>query len=51
MRQEGLADVRPAERDERLRRVPIGRVRTPEEIVYGVLYRASDEASFVTGST
>jgi NAD(P)-dependent dehydrogenase (short-subunit alcohol dehydrogenase family) len=25
-------------------------VATPEEIAYGVLYLASDEASFVTGS-
>ena len=31
-------------------RVPLGRVGTPEEIAYGVLYLASDEASFVTGS-
>ena len=50
MRQEGLADLSPAERDERLRRVPMGRVGTPEEIAYGVLYLASDESSFVTGS-
>ena len=50
MRQEGLADLSPAERDERLQRVPMGRVGTPEEIAYGVLYLASDESSFVTGS-
>jgi NAD(P)-dependent dehydrogenase (short-subunit alcohol dehydrogenase family) len=50
MRQEGLADLSPAERDERLRRVPMGRVGMPEEIAYGVLYLASDESSFVTGS-
>ena len=31
-------------------RVPLGRVGTSEEIAYGVLYLASDEASFVTGS-
>ena len=29
---------------------PIGRIGRPEEIAYGVLYLASDEASFVTGS-
>ncbi len=50
MRQEGLADLSPAERDERLRHVPLGRVATTEEIAYGVLYLASDESSFVTGS-
>ena len=31
-------------------RVPLGRTAQPEEIAYGVLYLASDEASFVTGS-
>jgi cyclopentanol dehydrogenase len=33
-----------------LRRVPLGRVGTVEDIAYGVLYLASDESSFVTGS-
>ena len=31
-------------------RVPLGRLGTSEDIAYGVLYLASDEASFVTGS-
>src|SRR5262247_1700053 len=31
-------------------RVPMGRLGTAEEVAYGVLYLASDEASFVTGS-
>ena len=31
-------------------RVPLGRVGTTEDIAYGVLYLASDESSFVTGS-
>ena len=31
-------------------RIPLGRVGQPEDIAYGVLYFASDESSFVTGS-
>ena len=30
--------------------IPMGRMGTPNEIAYGVLYLASDESSFVTGS-
>src|SRR5256885_5458661 len=40
----------PVLRDERLNRVPLGRVGTVDDIAYGVLYLASDESSFVTGS-
>jgi NAD(P)-dependent dehydrogenase (short-subunit alcohol dehydrogenase family) len=35
---------------QRLRRLPMGRAATPEDIAYGVLYLASDESSYVTGS-
>ena len=31
-------------------RIPMGRVGRPEEVAYGVLFLASDEASFVTGT-
>jgi cyclopentanol dehydrogenase len=40
----------PVRLQERLSRVPLGRLATPEDIAYGVLYLASDEASYVTGS-
>jgi NAD(P)-dependent dehydrogenase (short-subunit alcohol dehydrogenase family) len=33
-----------------LSRVPMGRYGEPEEVAYAVLYLASDESSFVTGS-
>ena len=31
-------------------RIPLGRYGEPDEVAYGVLYLASDEAAFVTGS-
>ena len=40
----GLSD------EEQRRRVPLGRIGRPEDIAYAVVYLASDEASFVTGS-
>ncbi len=40
----------PARLEQRMERLPMGRVGKPEDIAYGVLYLASDESSFVTGS-
>ena len=35
---------------ESLARIPLGRAGVPDDIAFGVLYLASDESSFVTGS-
>src|SRR5215471_4446636 len=40
----------PTQWEQRLQRLPMRRVGTPEDVAYGVLYLASDESSFVTGS-
>ena len=39
-----------AYRQDRMARIPLGRIGQPEDVAYGVLYLASDESSFVTGS-
>ena len=36
--------------EERLQRIPLGRIGSVDDVAYGVLYLASDESSFVTGS-
>ena len=43
-----LAD--PSMRQDRMDRTPIGRLGKPEDVAYGALFLASDEASFMTGS-
>ena len=40
----------PQRLQERASRIPLGRLGTPEDIAYGVLFLASDEASYMTGS-
>ena len=40
----------PEERAVRVARYPLGRIGQPEDIAYGVLFLASDETSFMTGS-
>lgn len=49
---EMLAQVFPTEelREARIGGTPLGRFGTPEDVAYGVLFLASDEASFMTGS-
>lgn len=39
-----------AGRQDRMNRTPLGRLGRAEDVAYGALYLASDEASFVTGS-
>ena len=40
----------PEVRQDRLAKTPLGRLGTPEDIAPGILYLASDESCFVTGS-
>lgn len=40
----------PERMERRMQRLPLKKIGTVEDIAYGVIYLASDEASFVTGS-
>ena len=40
----------PVLHEERKKAVPLGRLGMPDDVAYGVLFLASDEASFVTGA-
>ena len=40
----------PRNRRDREAKTPLGRIGTPEDVAYGVLYLAGGESSFVTGS-
>ena len=42
--------ARPGVREERVALTPLGRLAEPEDIAPGILFLASDEASFVTGT-
>ena len=50
MRREGMGTTTPEEIQERIDQIPLGRVGTTEDIAYGVMFLASDESSFMTGS-
>jgi NAD(P)-dependent dehydrogenase (short-subunit alcohol dehydrogenase family) len=42
--------AQPGVREERTALTPLGRLALPEDIAWGILYLASDESNFVTGS-
>ena len=43
-------DDNPEIHDERVAKMPLGRMGQPEDIAAGILYLVSDESSFVTGA-
>lgn len=47
---QGLTHQDPAARQRLVDLHPLGHLGTPEDIAYGILYLASDESKFVTGS-
>ena len=41
---------KPENRNHRIALTPLGRIAVPEDIAYGIVYLASDESSYMTGS-
>ena len=41
---------KPGVREKRNESTPLGRIGNPIDVAYGILYLASDESSWVTGS-
>ncbi len=48
MRESGLGPA--MESPSNINTIPLGRIGVPDDIAYGALFLASDEASFITGS-
>ncbi len=48
---DSIFEVVPGYREEYVRRVPMGRIGEPEEVVGAIIYLASDASSYVTGTT
>ena len=42
--------AKPEAKQHRLNLTPLGRLAVPEDIAWGILFLASDESSYMTGS-
>ena len=42
--------AQPGVREHRLGLTPLGRLAVPQDIAYGILFLASDESAYMTGS-
>ena len=43
-------DISSSSEDEFIKQIPIGRIGTPDDIAYTVLFLASDESKYITGT-